>query len=108
MAEVINPAAPALVRCQGTKETLEHIFWDCACAQVCWQKLICQWTGECWTQATLHNFQKNCASRQAPELSKTITEKLRNLYPDEASQSSGLQDKGKYEQSPYVNDGAQN
>ena len=32
--------------CRGIKETADHIFWTCPCAQACWQKLICHWTRE--------------------------------------------------------------
>jgi hypothetical protein len=29
-----------LPACQGTKETIEHIFWECPCARACWEQLI--------------------------------------------------------------------
>ena len=69
--------------CRGVKETLEHIFWACPCAQSCWQKLICHWTGECWELKQLLDFRFNCASRSAPTLSKVVEDRLRRDHPDE-------------------------
>jgi hypothetical protein len=71
------------VGCQGTKETLEHIFWDCPSAQTCWLKLISHWTGETWAMPNLSRFQKYCASRTAPPLSTVIKQQLQQRYPDE-------------------------
>jgi hypothetical protein len=35
-----------LSECQGAKETIEHIFWECRCVQASWQLLIDQSTEE--------------------------------------------------------------
>ncbi|ETN10387.1 hypothetical protein PPTG_10525 [Phytophthora nicotianae INRA-310] len=72
--------------CQGHKETLEHIMWDCPCAQACWQKLISHWTGEQWSLQTTKRFQEACASRKAPVLSRVIKAQLGRDHPDEETQ----------------------
>ncbi|POM75681.1 LOW QUALITY PROTEIN: RxLR effector candidate protein [Phytophthora palmivora] len=72
-----------LPSCQGKKETIEHIFWDCECAQVCWQHVISHWTGETWSLQQIKGYQQYCASRTAPGISKTIAAKLQNRYPDD-------------------------
>eukprot|EP00644_Phytophthora_capsici_P003090 jgi/Phyca11/541570/estExt2_Genewise1Plus.C_PHYCAscaffold_70273 len=72
--------------CHGQKETLEHILWDCPCAQACWQKLVCHWTGEQWTLQQLDHFQRACASRKAPALSKVVKANLGRDHPDEEPQ----------------------
>ena len=69
--------------CRGIKETMEHVFWTCPCAQACRQKLICHWTGECWELTPLHHFIANCASRHAPELSQVVKDRMRRDHPGE-------------------------
>ena len=69
--------------CRGIKETVDHIFWTCPCAQACWQKLICHWTRERWELGSLQGFLANC--RQAPGLSTVVREQLNRAYPDEAA-----------------------
>ena len=69
--------------CSGVKQTTDHIFWTCPCAQVCWQKLICHWTGERWGLGQLQYFLVNGASRRAPALSKVVLEQLTRHHPDE-------------------------
>jgi hypothetical protein len=51
-----------LPRCAGTKETLEHVFWDCPVAKACWQKLTNHWMEECWSTEQLQHVQRNCAN----------------------------------------------
>ena len=72
-----------LLCCQDVKETVEHIFWSCPCAQACWQKLICHWTGERGELGRLHGFLAHCASRHAPEISRVIMNQLIRDHPDE-------------------------
>jgi hypothetical protein len=67
-----------LEQCAGQKETLEHIFWDCPCAQACWQIMISHWTGEQWAPRHLAHFQWNCANRKAPRLYRVIKQRLRH------------------------------
>ena len=71
--------------CQGVKETLEHICWTCPCAQACWQKLICHWTGECWELGRLESFLANCANRCAPSISTVVQAQLERCHPDEVT-----------------------
>jgi len=72
-----------LEQCAGLKETLEHIFWDCPCAQACWQIMISHWTGEQWASSYLDHFQRNCANRKAPKLSRVIKQQIRHDHSDE-------------------------
>uniref|UniRef100_M4C229 RxLR effector candidate protein n=1 Tax=Hyaloperonospora arabidopsidis (strain Emoy2) TaxID=559515 RepID=M4C229_HYAAE len=44
----LDPSCSKLRCCRREKETMEHIFWTCSCAQACWQKFICHWTSERW------------------------------------------------------------
>jgi len=69
--------------CRGIKETVDHIFWTCPCAQASWQKLICHWTRERWGLGHFQGFLDYCASRQAPGLAKVVREQLKRAYPDE-------------------------
>jgi hypothetical protein len=69
--------------CRGAKETIEHIFWECRCAQACWQLLIEQWTEEIGTDKSQSGYQQYCASRKAPPLSKTTKSRMRKAYPDD-------------------------
>lgn len=78
-----NDCCHKLQRCQETKETIEHIFWECPCAKACWQQLIQHWTGEQWEQNRIQRFQNNCASTKAPEISTVITQRLKIIFPDE-------------------------
>ena len=78
---------------QGVKETLEHICWSCPCAQACWQKLICHWTGERWRLGQLQYFLVNSASRHAPELSKVVQEQLARNHPDEVAAYAAVWDR---------------
>ncbi|EGZ11078.1 hypothetical protein PHYSODRAFT_519249 [Phytophthora sojae] len=72
-----------LLDCQGQKETMEHLFWECPCAQVCWQKLICHWTGVRWAQDNIPAFLVHCAKREAPTLSKKTKQWLAQEHPDD-------------------------
>jgi hypothetical protein len=72
-----------LPACQGRKETIEHIFWECPCARACWEQLIVHWTGEQRQQNQLDSFRQKCASRTAPALSATMKTKLWKMNPDE-------------------------
>jgi len=69
--------------CRGIMETVDHILWTCPRAQACWQKLICHWTRERWRLGHLQGFLADCASRQAPGLSKVVRDQLNRAYPDE-------------------------
>ncbi|EEY60956.1 uncharacterized protein PITG_01197 [Phytophthora infestans T30-4] len=69
--------------CQGRKETMEHIFWECSCAQACWVKLIQQWTGEAWEPQNIESFQLSCANRKAPPVTPSLVEKMQKTYPDD-------------------------
>ena len=77
-----DPGCQQLRCCQGEKETVEHIFWSCPCAQACWQKLICHWTGERWAFYRLSSFLANCASR-LPPLSAVVRGHLSRDHPDD-------------------------
>jgi hypothetical protein len=72
-----------LEECSETKESMEHIFWECPCARACWTKIIQQWTGECWRETDIQHFQRSCASRQAPELSEVVRKRIREDTPDD-------------------------
>jgi len=72
--------------CAGVKETLEHVFWECPTAKACWQKLICHWMEERWSEAQLTEVQRNCANRQAPTLSVKTARRLKADYPDTEDQ----------------------
>ena len=89
-ASIIKPVTLVAVyilclSCQEVKETLEHICWTCPCAQACWQKLICHWTGECWELGRLESFLANCANRCAPSISTVVQAQLERCHPDEAT-----------------------
>ncbi|KAE8981596.1 hypothetical protein PR003_g12314 [Phytophthora rubi] len=75
-----------LQECRGQKETLEHIFWSCPCAQACWQQLLSQWTGEQWTGKDIERFIINCASRTAPALAKGMGDNITQDHPDDKPQ----------------------
>ncbi|ETN11099.1 hypothetical protein PPTG_10092 [Phytophthora nicotianae INRA-310] len=67
-----NNACKLLPSCDRAKETLEHIHWGCPCAQATWTKLLGMWAGEEISPVTIKQFQRYCASRKAPPLSRTI------------------------------------
>jgi hypothetical protein len=75
-----------LPECRNAKETMEHVFWECACAQACWAKLIQQWSGESWTQDEMQTWRRNCASRQAPELTERRRTGIKVDAPDEVKE----------------------
>eukprot|EP00644_Phytophthora_capsici_P003453 jgi/Phyca11/549079/estExt2_Genewise1Plus.C_PHYCAscaffold_310143 len=78
-----NICCRQLPACAKEKETLEHLFWDCPCAQACWRRLIQHWTGEFWADQELECFQPNCANRQAPPLSAFMRASIRSSFFDE-------------------------
>jgi hypothetical protein len=85
----VDNSCRKLSECKGSKETLEHIFWDCRCAQACWGLLITQWTEETVAvgeTAERSTFRNNCASRKAPPLSATTKKRIQETHPDEVKQ----------------------
>jgi hypothetical protein len=80
---LLDNSCRKLTACQGHKETLEHIFWECPCAQKSWQRIIQAWTGERWATDRLDSFIGNCASRTAPAVGKPVERWIKNEFPDE-------------------------
>ncbi|OWZ14918.1 RxLR effector protein [Phytophthora megakarya] len=76
-------------QCQGVKETIEHILWECQISQVCWQHLISYWTGEEQTNESMAQYMVFCAKWQALPISRTRKETL-HLY--EQNQSEKMED----------------
>ena len=79
----MDPSCFKLRCCRGDKETMEHIFWTCPCAQACCQKFICHWTGERWDLGHLQGFVQYSASRYPPALSKVVVVRIEREHPDE-------------------------
>ena len=79
----LDPSCSKLRCCRREKETMEHIFWTCSCAQACWQKVICHWTSERWYLGHLQGFVQYSASRQPVALSKVVVDRIEREHPDE-------------------------
>ncbi|EGZ14570.1 hypothetical protein PHYSODRAFT_505967, partial [Phytophthora sojae] len=72
-----------LASCKGHKETLAHIFWECPCANTCWEALVTHWTGQRCQQHDLAKFKANCMSRSPPKLSSVMQARLQATFTDE-------------------------
>jgi hypothetical protein len=70
-----------VAECQGRKETIEHIFWECSCARATWQLVIAQ-----WTEDVGRHLQAHCASRRSPPLSASTRKRIQRIHPDEEQQ----------------------
>ncbi|OWY94387.1 RxLR effector protein, partial [Phytophthora megakarya] len=77
-------------QCQGEKETIEHILWECQIAQGCWKDLISYWTGEEQTNESMAQYMKYCAKRQAPPIPTKRKETLHLYEPDNAEKMEDM------------------
>ncbi|KAF1774289.1 hypothetical protein GQ600_23020 [Phytophthora cactorum] len=80
----ITNVCQLLATCSSTKETQDHIFWGCPCAQASWTLLLSLWMGNVLTPTDLKHYQVYCASRKAPLLSRTVKTRLQNEFDEEA------------------------
>ncbi|OWZ21351.1 LOW QUALITY PROTEIN: RxLR effector protein [Phytophthora megakarya] len=81
---VVDSSCRKTTDCDGTLETLGHIFWECPSAQKCWVKLIAQWTGERHDQESTKEYLGACARRKAPGIPNKARKMELNVYePDE-------------------------
>ncbi|OWZ14768.1 RxLR effector protein [Phytophthora megakarya] len=76
--------------CDNTKETLDHIFWNCRIAQACWNLCIGQWTGEIQNGVSRNRYVELCASRKAPQIPAIRKRLLQAFDPDEAEEMEKL------------------
>ncbi|EGZ27397.1 hypothetical protein PHYSODRAFT_466254, partial [Phytophthora sojae] len=59
------PQCPEM-SCKLEKETIDHIIWSCAKAQLSWKRWLDTWLGHSSTPSERDSLQKAVAARQAP------------------------------------------